>query len=391
MSILYVENKPLTFSPEKPKGAAAHLAYRGSENLTCCRSELEFDFSAKKSNVNSFFVGDVGSEMTRQKFANELERAEKKKSGTFKDKYRYGRELIIAQPFELSAEQRTKATKRIAEKLAQKYQILMLIDEHKPDAVRRGEKRTKDSKKNFHAHITLTERKVKNGVQYGTKIRELNRKEFTAEIKEIAKQEFDKELIKSKRNPIPEKSPGQIPQVHQGPEISALERKGIKTRIGNINRLIKEHNKSPSPELKRIIEQSKEELKQPEKKKKGFHVLRPYQQLNESIRESKSREFTTLAEQSVIEKSSSEISKTDRKIADFNRNIRATKREIKNREWNTIAEQSVIKKSGCEAERRSRKFNSRKRKFGNLVERVRTRIRQAYRHLEKELGRDLDP
>ena len=295
MAIDYISNKPLTHSATDGRGASAHLAYRDCSELECIRNGEIYNFEGKGSRIKSGLFGSTGN-LNLQGFAESLELAERKKNGEEKaGTTRWGREIIVANAHELSPKKQWEHLTAIADHLIDKYGIAVHIAHHRPDPLRAKEDRSIDSLKNFHGHLTISERKMINGKFEGKKIRELIHKDFTKEIKEFSRNWINNALQSEGHQPMPARNPQHIAQVHMGHEISAQERKGNPTRIGDINRLVKAHNaevdEAPFGSLKadtlaNKISKAKAELKAPEQDKpKGFYVIETHRAIHRNINE----------------------------------------------------------------------------------------------------------
>ena len=300
MAISFMRTTPLSHPSGGGRGASAHIAYRACDELLCTRNGESYNYEPKRSlildgrenkSLCSFLVGDTAN-ISIQQFADSLEKAELKKDGTEKKTARWGREYVISLPPELLASSNIDLAKRFAEKLVDKYGVACHVAIHKPDPLRHGELRSEESEKNFHAHVTVSERKMVNGEFEGKKIREMNHKDDLESLKEWYFEEVNKELQKRGEPEMQKRHPDHISQIHMGHEISAMERKGEPTRVGEINKLIIQHNSllgDPQADaqlgnLKQLIDQKKAELKAPTVvKQKGYHVIEQYRTKSKEI------------------------------------------------------------------------------------------------------------
>ena len=303
---------------------------------------MSFDFSKKRSHIASGLIGSTG-DLNLEGFADQMEKGERRKDGSEKKKTTYGREYFIALPHELLDVTNIELTERICQKLADEYGVGVHYAVHQPDPLRSGEIRSEESEKNIHAHITITERAMTDGQIHGNKIRALSDKHNDGALgmlKEFTQSEINKELESRGCERIPEKHPDHIPQIKMGHEISAMERKGIRTRVGDINRKILEHNDSLSipqadaqlGELKEKIDQQKSELIAPqEKKEKGYYVIESYRETYKHIRRCE-REFGRAEEiANEFEQRSEEMERRDReepKVEQYHLRIERRKREL---------------------------------------------------------------
>lgn len=195
----------------------------------------------------------IDKEITAQELWNKAEKAENRKDA------RVGREWNIALPHELTAEQRKELAKDIAQEIADRYQVGTQIAIHASSET--GDER------NHHVHILTTTRKIDKDLNLTDKadIELSNKKCITVGIKTTDEQIKDvRELVATKINHHLEKAQikeqvthlsykdqglDKIPTKHMGKSATHLERKGIKTEIGEYNRSATKYN-----ELKNALE-----------------------------------------------------------------------------------------------------------------------------------------
>lgn len=181
----------------------------------------------------------IDAKITPQELWNKAEKAEVRKDA------RVGREWNIALPHELTPEQRKDLAKDIAQDIADRYQVGTQIAIHAPSKT--GDER------NYHVHILTTTRKIDKNLNLTDKanIELSNKKCITFGIKTTDEQIKDvREMIGSKINQHLEKAQiieqvshlsykdqgiDKIPTKHMGKSATQLERKGIKTEIGEYN------------------------------------------------------------------------------------------------------------------------------------------------------------
>lgn len=141
------------------RSVSAHLAYR------CSAVVGEYDFTAKRQPIAQ---GIVGASLSLDEFSQTIEASEKRKDA------RLLRQFEFALPFEASKEQQTEITRRYAVWLNETFGCAVHYAVHSPDGWKRGEARTADNKKNYHAHVTATDRTWENGKPAAKKIRSWN-------------------------------------------------------------------------------------------------------------------------------------------------------------------------------------------------------------------------
>ncbi|MDE2342160.1 MAG: Ti-type conjugative transfer relaxase TraA [Betaproteobacteria bacterium] len=159
MAIYHLSIKPI--SRASGRSAVAASAYRTAERLTNQRDGLTHDFTRRSGieAVEIMLPGDSvardgsvirgnGPAWARDRSAlwNAAEASEKRKDA------RVAREIEIALPHELTAEQRLALTRDFAQELARRYGVAVDFAIHSPH----GESHVL----NHHAHIMLTTRKV---------------------------------------------------------------------------------------------------------------------------------------------------------------------------------------------------------------------------------------
>ncbi len=159
MAIYHLSIKPI--SRASGRSSVASVAYRAAERLTNERDGLTHDFTRRSGVEHAEIVlpgdevsekGEVvrgsGPEWARDRSAlwNAAEAAEKRKDA------RVAREIEIALPHELSAEQRLELVRAFSCEVAERYGVAVDFAIHTPHG--------QTDIRNHHAHILLTTRKV---------------------------------------------------------------------------------------------------------------------------------------------------------------------------------------------------------------------------------------
>jgi Ti-type conjugative transfer relaxase TraA len=148
MAIYHLAMKPISRSGGRSAVAAA--AYRASQKLTNERDGLTHDFTHRRGVEHSEIVLPDGVEaewaQDRSTLWNAAEAAEKRKDA------RVAREIEVALPHELTAEQRLELTREFSHDLADRYGVAVDFAIHSPHG--------DTDVRNHHAHIMLTTRKV---------------------------------------------------------------------------------------------------------------------------------------------------------------------------------------------------------------------------------------
>jgi hypothetical protein len=215
----------------KGKSAIASAAYRSGEKLYDERSEQSKYYKRDVQPENHILAPSHAPSwvQNREFLWNEVERSETRKNSQL------AREINIALPRELSNEQQTELIKGyVQEQFVDKGMIADI-------AIHR------DDKENPHAHVMLTTREIsENG--FTTKNRDWNKKELLEQWREQWSEHTNKTLEKEN---IQERITHQshedrgleiLPTVHLGHVASDMEKKGIETDRGTINREVKQHN-----------------------------------------------------------------------------------------------------------------------------------------------------
>jgi Ti-type conjugative transfer relaxase TraA len=168
MAIYHLAMKPISRSSGRSAVAAA--AYRSSQRLTNERDGQTHDFTARRGVEHTEIVLPEGVEaewaQDRSTLWNAAEFAEKRKDA------RVAREVEVALPHELTAEQRLELTREFAHGLADRYGVAVDFAIHSPHG--------DTDVRNHHAHIMLTTRKVEPGGLGDKTDLELENKKLTA-------------------------------------------------------------------------------------------------------------------------------------------------------------------------------------------------------------------
>ncbi|UBU64113.1 Ti-type conjugative transfer relaxase TraA (plasmid) [Acidithiobacillus ferrooxidans] len=148
MAIYHLSMKPISRASGRSSVAAA--AYRSAEKLENARDGMVHDFSRRSGVEHAEIVlpesADAEWAKDRSALWNEAEASEKRKDA------RVAREIEVALPHELSAEQRLELTREFAQGLADRYGVAVDFAIHSPHG--------HTDVRNHHAHIMMTTRKV---------------------------------------------------------------------------------------------------------------------------------------------------------------------------------------------------------------------------------------
>ena len=247
----------------KSKSAVASAAYISCEKLTNEWDGVTHDYHNKKGLLHSeiFLPENIPISLKdRATLWNSVELNEKASNAQL------ARNFIIALPKELSVEENKKLiTEFVQENFVSKGMIADLAIHDESD----------EKNNNIHAHIMTTLRPInekgkwqaKSKKEYilddrGNKILNKNGKPKTRKIEltdwsdrgnaekwrknfaEVCNQYLEKNNLEKRvdHRSFERQDIEEIPTIHLGASASALERKGIETDKGNINREIKKHN-----------------------------------------------------------------------------------------------------------------------------------------------------
>lgn len=254
------------------QSAVASASYRAGEKLQDERYGKTQDYSKRHGVMSADIIlptsltGQV--EIDRNTLWNMAERAEKRKDA------RVGREWIVNLPHELDERVRKQLAHDFAQSLADKYGVIADCCIHRPTEkeIERGA-----DPRNFHAHIMLTTRQAvlspsgqillgeKATIELSdTKRRSLGLERVSAEIVELRElwertanaklAEYGYELIDSRS--YQSQGIDIVPQLKMGKNATQMERDGLQTPVGDINRLIKERNELVFSQELTTIEQT---------------------------------------------------------------------------------------------------------------------------------------
>jgi MobA/MobL family. len=189
------------------------------------------DYSSKRGVEHTEIVFPAGmSGIDRSRLWNNAEAAETRKNSTV------AREYEIALPDELNQKQRQDLALEFARHLASRYGVAADVAIHAPG--QGGDHR------NHHAHILTTTRQVAQGGTLGAKTRSLDdrrsgevehvRSAWAHLVNGALEQAGRPERVSHKS--LEAQGINRQATVHLGPTVTTMERRGIKTDRGGINR-----------------------------------------------------------------------------------------------------------------------------------------------------------
>ena len=251
MAIYHLSTKPVSRS--SGRSATASSAYRAGAELTDERTGITHDYTRRSGVVASdcFMVKDNERvSLSRGELWNKAEQAENRKDA------RTAREIVINLPHELEQSERVKLVDDFAQDLAKKYDCGVDYAVHLPD--KKGDQR------NHHAHILMTTRSVeltadgqisltdKTSLELSNrKLKELDLpktqeqiKTLRAEWAQLTNERLAEHGIDARidHRSFEEQGIDKQATVKMGWRATALERKGIRTDVGDLNRQIKADN-----------------------------------------------------------------------------------------------------------------------------------------------------
>ncbi len=235
MAIEFLRAQVLTRG-KNARGVPAHVAYRSCSRVYDEQANRTFDYSNKKSVLDSFLINAGGN--TLEELANKMEQSEKRKDA------QVAREFILALPHELALEQNREICKECVNLMVKKYKVAAHVAIHKPDESRKDEvHRNIESFKNVHAHITVTMRSIdETGIIVGQKIRKMNDRGYLEGLKTQTREIINTVLKREGFAPMEMKDENQKATKHLGPALTRMERRGTPSVKGDNNRLIEKIN-----------------------------------------------------------------------------------------------------------------------------------------------------
>ena len=251
MAIYHLSTKPISRS--SGRSAVASIAYRAGIAITDERLGKTYDYTKRHGVLWTGLATPNDVKVDRNELWNLAEKSENRSNS------RTAREIVINIPHELmQGDQGTgnMLAHEFASQLSKKYQVAVDVAVHAPD--KQGDNR------NFHAHLLLTTRKLEQDQHGNIKLTDKSQLEMSNtqlkqagllsnqdELKEIRKAWADLTNEYLAEHGIAERIDHRshkdrgldtLPTVKMGWQATELERKGIRTDVGNKNRDIKAYN-----------------------------------------------------------------------------------------------------------------------------------------------------
>ena len=244
--VYHLQVKPISRSDGRSATAAA--AYRSAQLIVDARTGEVHDYEAKGDVVHSELALPAGAPAwanDRSALWNAAEAAEKRKDA------RVARDYEVAIPKELSFVQGIDLVRDFAHELVERYGVAVDFNVHKDDL--RSWDGTAKGWQGYHAHILSSTRRLgpdgfgaKAAIELGDRDRKaIGLGSGAAEISLIRERweivanrhlEQAGVLQRIDRRSLKDQGIDRDPTVHLGPEVTALERKGVTSRLGDLNR-----------------------------------------------------------------------------------------------------------------------------------------------------------
>lgn len=257
MAIFHCQAKAI--SRALGRSATAAAAYRAGESITDKRTGEVHDYGKKKGVEYREIITPEENNITRDTLWNLAEQSERRKDA------KVAREWELALPSELTHEQRVDLVRQFAHKLVERYGVAADVCIHAPG---RG-----SDLRNHHAHILTTTRTYGAGA-LREKTRVLDSPHTSGQEVEAMRQTWaaltNRALEKAGHaeridaRSLKAQGVGREPTHHLGPTATAMERRGIQTERGDLNRRL----------LQGLSWDEREELAALEKQQRGISVAR---------------------------------------------------------------------------------------------------------------------
>ena len=231
-----------TISRASGRSATAAAAYRAGCEIADQRTGEIHDYTRKRGIEHTEMVLPPGAPRwatDRDQLWNAAEAAEKRKDA------RVAREYEVAIPKELTPEQGIELARDFAGALADRHRVAVDVAVHK-DHPRTWDGTEKDFE-GYHAHLLTSTRQL-GADGFGVKTRELDDQKTGPEFVLLWRKAWEvtanRHLAMAGRaqridaRSLQDQGIERDPTQHLGPSATALERRGIKTDLGEVNRRI---------------------------------------------------------------------------------------------------------------------------------------------------------
>ena len=239
------------FSRSDGVSSVAKAAYRSASHLIDERTGQEYDYTRRNEKIQTEIFAPGNSPAwvyDRSKLWNEVEKIEKRKDA------QVARELNIALPKELTKEQQMELTREHVKEMFVDKGMIADVCYH-------------FNENNPHVHIMLTMRDI-SPESFKNKNRSWNDLSLMETWREGWAKSTNKYLELAKKNEridhrsYERQGINKLPTAHMGVKYHHMEKKGKQTRIGELNRQVKEFNSQKVVELeeyKRLLQEIQQE------------------------------------------------------------------------------------------------------------------------------------
>tara|TARA_R110002049_G_scaffold148242_2_gene311169 strand:+ start:27174 stop:28055 length:882 start_codon:yes stop_codon:yes gene_type:complete len=229
-----------TFSRAKGHSAIAAAAYRTGKKLIDFRTGETHDYRKKNGVVSSFITVPESIPdwaLSSESLWNQAEKSENRKNSTI------AREIEISLPYELSSIGQRNLALKLATEICKKHCVVVETSIHKPHE--------SNDQRNIHAHLLLSTRRL-NKEGFHEKSREFDGAKLGSETVKFWRKRWEELANEAlKNNKVPTKIDHRSykkrglalePTQHQGSYSTQMERRGLNTRIGVLNKSIQQRN-----------------------------------------------------------------------------------------------------------------------------------------------------
>ena len=272
MAIFHCQAKAVSRSAGR--SATASAAYRSGESIKDRRTGEVYDYEKKQGVGYKEIITPDGSQIERSELWNRAEEAEKRKDA------KVAREWELALPSELTAEQRKDLACAFARMLVDRYGVVADVCIHEPSRM--------SDQRNHHAHILTTTRTYADGI-LGEKTRILDSPKTSGKEVEHMRQawanfvnralEWAGHDTRIDHRSLEAQGIDRVPTCHLGPVATAMERRGIQTERGDLNRGV------PG-----LAKEDQKELTALERQQRGINAARTWFAKETAEREEKERQ-----------------------------------------------------------------------------------------------------
>lgn len=219
------------------RSSVAKAAYNSRDELLDERTNNKYDYSQKLDLGFSEIITPLNAPAwasDRQQLWSKNELVNKRRDS------RVAKEILVALPRELDKNQQFNLVHSFVTNNLTPLGVVADVNAHELEA-------TAEPDWNPHVHILITTNHIVDG-EFGSKITELNKKEFVTNLRKAWAEETNSALEKAGEKVRVDHRSNEargierIPQIHLGHKVWAMKEKGIATERGDRYREIKERN-----------------------------------------------------------------------------------------------------------------------------------------------------